>query len=83
MKKLQQILAAVLLTFVFSLPAIAGHIGTPGATTPPSPEQSSVTGHIGTPGATATGDISFPGVDALDPVTEAVLGLLQGLMSLF
>lgn len=83
MKTFRQFLAATVLTLALSLSTFAGDIGFPGVTTSPSQQQSSVTGEIGMPGATATGDIQFPGVDALDPVTEAVLGLLQGLMSLF
>lgn len=82
MKKLKRFPTAVLLILVLALSVSAGDIGTPGATAPP-PQRSSVTGEILMPGATATGDIQFPGVDALDPVTEAVLSLFQGLLSLF
>jgi len=35
------------------------------------------------PGATATGEIPTPGVDALDPVTEAALSFLQSVLALF
>ena len=82
MRKLQRFSAAVLLILVLSLPSNAGDIGTPGLTAPAS-QQSSVTGDISFPGATSTGDMSTPGAAAVDPVTEAVLGLVQGLMSLF
>jgi hypothetical protein len=81
MKNLQRFCATVVLTLVLAFSAFAGDILIPGATNPPSRQQSSITGDISIPGATATGDISFPG--AVDPVTEAVLSLAQGLMLLF
>jgi hypothetical protein len=82
MEKLQRFSAAVLLTFALAWTALAGDIGTPGATAP-APQQSSVTGDIGTPGVTTTGQIPTPGVVALDPVTEAALNLFQSLLLLF
>ena len=83
MKKIRQFCACLVLTVALALSAFAGDIPFPGATAPLPQQQSSVTGDIGTPGATATGDISCPGVVALDPVTEAALSLLQSLLSLF
>lgn len=83
MKKLQRFCAAVVLTLAVALSSAAGDISMPGITNSPSSQQSSVTGEISTPGATTTGDMPCPGVVALDPVTEAALSLVQGLMSLF
>ncbi|HWS99406.1 MAG TPA: hypothetical protein VN256_03965 [Pyrinomonadaceae bacterium] len=83
MKKLQRFCATVVLTLVLAFSAFAGDILIPGATKPLSQQQSSVTGDISMPGATSTGEILIPGVNALDPVTEAALSLIQGLLSLF
>ncbi|HEY0380514.1 MAG TPA: hypothetical protein VGC87_26610 [Pyrinomonadaceae bacterium] len=83
MRKIQQFFAVVVLTFALALSAFAGEISCPGITSSPSSQQTSIAGDIGTPGSSATGDIQFPGVDALDPATEAALSLLQGLLSLF
>ncbi|HYG80301.1 MAG TPA: hypothetical protein VD861_07940 [Pyrinomonadaceae bacterium] len=83
MKNLQRFCITAVLTMVFALSAFAGEIGMPGATAPQPQQQSSVTGEISMPGATATGDMSTPGMTALDPVTEAALSLIQSLLSLF
>jgi hypothetical protein len=83
MKILRQFFAVTALTLVLAFSSLAGDIQFPGATNPSPPQQSCVTGDISCPGATATGEISFPGVVALDPVTEAALGLLKSLLSLF
>jgi ABC-type phosphate transport system substrate-binding protein len=82
MKKIQQFCAAVVLTLALVLSAFAGDMSAPGATSPSPPQKSSITGEISMPGATATGEIPGPGVDALDPVTEAALNLFQSLLSL-
>lgn len=84
MKTFQRFCAIAVLVVTLALSAFAGEIGMPGVTNPPPPpQQSSVAGDMGTPGATATGDIQFPGVTSLDPVTEAALSLLQSILSLF
>lgn len=84
MKKLQHFCATVILTLALALSAFAGDMGLPGGTNPPPPpQQSSVTGDISFPCASATGDMPAPGVAALDPVTEAVLSLLQSILTLF
>ena len=83
MKKLRQFCFTYALTFVLAIPAFAGEISFPGVTSSTPQQQSSVTGEISFPGATATGEISGPGVAELDPMMEAVLGLFQGLISLF
>lgn len=83
MKNLQRFCATTFLALAVTLSAFAGEIPTPGATNPMPQQESSVTGEILMPGATATGDMSTPGLTALDPVTEAALSLLQGLLSLF
>ena len=83
MKNLQRFCAAVVLTLALTISNFAGEMSAPGVTNPPPPQQSSATGDISMPGATSTGDVQFPGVVALDPVTEAALSLLKGLLSLF
>lgn len=84
MKNLRQFFAVATLTLVLTFSAFAGDIQFPGDTNPPRPEQqSSVTVEAEFPGASATGDMSDPGLDALDPVTEAILGLLRNLLTFF
>jgi len=82
MKNVRQFCAAVVLASVLTFSASAGDIQAPALAQPPPP-QLSATGDIGMPGATATGEILTPGVTVLDPVTEAALNLLQGVLSLF
>ena len=72
MKTLRHFCVAVVLSLVFTFSGLAGDIGCPG-----------ITGDISMPGATATGEMSAPGAVALDPGTEAVLSLVQGLLALF
>jgi hypothetical protein len=83
MKNLQRFFTIAVLTFALALTAFAGEIGFPGATNSPPPQQSCVTGDISCPDASATGEISAPGMVALDPMTEAALGLLKSILSLF
>jgi hypothetical protein len=84
MKKLQQLCATVVLTLAFALSAFAGDMSFPGVTAPPPPpQQSSATGDIGMPGAFATGEMSGPGVVALDPAIGTALSLLQSIFSIF
>jgi hypothetical protein len=83
MKQLRLYLAATVLALTLSVPAFAGDMWAGITAPPPPPQQTSATGDMGTPGETATGEISTPGVVALDPVTEAALGLLKSLLSLF
>jgi hypothetical protein len=85
MKTLRKILAATVLTCVFSLAAMAGEIGTGVAQAPPPP---SVTGEISTgSSATAetnlTGDMGTGASATVDPVTEIALSLLESLLALF
>lgn len=82
-KNLQRYCAAMVLTLALALSVFAGQIPTPGVTNPTPQQESSVTDDMSGPGVSAMGQIPTPGVVALDPVTEAVFSLLQGLMSLF
>jgi ABC-type amino acid transport system permease subunit len=82
MKKLKHLCAATVLTLTLTLSAFAGEMSSPGITSS-SPQESSAAGDIGMPGATAAGEILTPGLSGLDPVTEAALGLLGSLLSLF
>lgn len=85
MKNLRRFCAAVALALVFTFSAFAGEMSTPGDVPPPPPPQNQVatTGDIGCPGVSAMGEMSTPGAVAVDPVTEAALGLLQSLLSVF
>lgn len=83
MKSLRQVCAVATLTLVLALHAFAGDIGFPGSTNPPPRQQSSATGQIRTPGTPATDDSSELDTVAIDPVTDAALTLLQGLLSFF
>ena len=53
MKTLQNLCAAVVLTFVLAIPAFAGEIDLPGASSPPPPNPVTTQGEIQIPGATA------------------------------
>jgi hypothetical protein len=83
MKTLRKILAALMLTCVLSIAALAGEIGTGVAQAPPPP---SVTGEIGT-GNSATaevaGEIGTGASVTVDPITGIALSLLQSLLALF
>jgi len=68
MKTLRKLLAAAVLTCALTFSAMAGDMGTGIAQTPPQ----RVTGDMGT-GVAST----------VDPVTEIVLSLLQGVLALF
>ena len=81
MEKLQRFCAALFLALSVTLSAFAGEIPTPGAKTSTSQQQTSVTGETSYQEETSTGEIPTPG--AIDPVTEAALSLLQGLLTLF
>jgi hypothetical protein len=83
MKKLQQFFAAAILTLALALSASAGDILCPGVIDQPPPQQSSVTGDMSCPGVASTGEISGPGVVAIDPVTEITLSLFQSVLFLF
>ncbi len=53
MKTLKKLGAAVMLTFVLSIPVFAGEIDIPGTTPPPPPNSVTTQGEMGTPGAAA------------------------------
>ena len=83
MKKLKHLCAATVLALTLTLSAFAGEMSSPGIKSSSSQQESSAAGDIGMPGATAAGEILTPGLSGLDPVTEAALGLLDSLLSLF
>ena len=78
MRSVKRLGAAFVLTCALTLPAFAGDMDTgSGVTSPPPPA---------TPSATARGGMDTgPGVaeTASDSFTEAVLSLLEGVLSLF
>ncbi|HEX8494153.1 MAG TPA: hypothetical protein VF658_15000 [Pyrinomonadaceae bacterium] len=71
MKKVRQFCAAVVLTLSFAISAYAGQMTT-WATEPPPP-----------PSTTTEGQMDTGSSDAVDPVTQVALNLLQSVMSLF
>lgn len=80
MKYIRHSLAAGALTLVLALPAVAGHMHTP-VTSPPPP---STTGHMDTTSmVAATGEMPYPVIASLDPVTEIMLNLVHSALSLF
>ena len=83
MKTLRQLCVAVVFTLTLALPAFAGEmpIGSP-TTTPSQPQTATVNGEmpIGLTGQEETGSGE---VSATDSATEAVLNLLQSVLSLF
>jgi hypothetical protein len=80
-KNLRHLFAATVLTLALALSSFAGDVQFPGVNATSTDEQSS--GETQFPGATAAGDILTPGLTALDPATEAALGLIRSLLALF
>lgn len=83
MKTSRQFCATVILTLALAFSTFAGEIGFPGSTTPPPEQQSSISVETQFPGATSTVDLSSTTTAALDPMTEAALGLLRSLILFF
>lgn len=84
MKKLQQLCAVVILTFVLSLSTLAGDMGCPGDVPPPPPptDQTTLTGDMGCPGAADPSNTQTPDVTVVDPLTQTILNLLPSVLSL-
>lgn len=85
MKNLKRICAATLLSIVLTLPGFAGDMLTGAVGNPPPPaNQPAATSTANTTSANteSSGDTSNA-TASLDPITEAVLGLLQGILALF
>jgi hypothetical protein len=94
MKNIRQCLAAIALTCVFTAATFAGQIDTMIAQPPPPPSSA---GEMTTwsaeqpPSATAdgqmtttvAGDMTTMGSEAVDPVVQAALSVLQGALALF
>lgn len=83
MTTLRKFVATIVLTLAIAFSAFAGDMSAPGVTSPPPPPPAMTTSDIDIPDATSTGETSVPGEVTLDPVTEAALGLLQSILSLF
>lgn len=94
MKTLKTLCAALVLTLVLGLPALAGEISTTGAEPSPPPAtadgQISTTGaghvHTGVAGQIQTGmagNITTMSSEIYDPVTQMALPLLHSVLSLF
>lgn len=83
MKKLQQLCAVVILTFVLSLSTLAGDMGCPGdATPPPPPDQTCLPGDMGCPGIADPSNTQTSDVTVVDPLTQTTLNLLPSVLSL-
>jgi len=84
MKNFRQLCAAITLTFVLTLPTFAGIIELPGIVSPPPPTTTSATrGDIEFPiASTSTTTVSNQSAGA-PSITETVMSLLQGVLSLF
>jgi ABC-type phosphate transport system substrate-binding protein len=80
MKNLKTLCAAVMLTLVLTLPAFAGEMTTWIADQPPPPPTSTADRQIST---TTAGQMDTMGSEAVDPVTQAALSVLQGALALF
>ena len=80
MKNLKSLFTTVVLTLVLTLPAFAGQMTTTITDPPPSPPSATVDGQMTT---TVTGQIGTGSSEAVDPVTQVALSLLQSVMSLF
>jgi hypothetical protein len=86
MKTFRKFCAALALTVALVLPVSAGDIQFPGAANSTSSaltEQQCTAGDIQFPGATSECAPQSEGEVALDPATEMMLTLLEGLISLF
>lgn len=90
MTRVRQLCATTLLTVVMvTSTALAGDM--PGGITspPPLPTEHSVSGQMpsgivsSSSDASLTGEMPFGVVSGIDPVTESMLGLLQGVLALF
>lgn len=84
MKNLRHLCAAVVLTLVFSLSAFAGIIEIGVTSPPPPPTTTSATTVAQTQtGATSTSTTASSQRAGAPSITETVLNLLQGVLSLF
>ena len=84
MKTLRKLLAATVLTCALTFPAMAGDMSTGVTQTPPPRATGDMsTGISATTGPTAAGDMGTGAASAIDPVSEIVLSLLQGVLALF
>jgi hypothetical protein len=80
MKKIQELCTALVLVFVLTGSAVAGHIGTDAVPPPPPPPDASAI--IAQPDDTPTDGTVSPIAESESLVIEITLGLLQ-LLSLF
>jgi hypothetical protein len=82
MSKMKSTLAAMSLTLVLAVPALAGNIGTPGGTPPPPPPPT-VNGNIGTPGAIPPPPPEPTSEGPCTPGSELLIDILIAVFSLF
>jgi hypothetical protein len=84
MKTLRQLCAVAALTLALAAPAFAGemHIGSPTPPPPSQPQAATVNGDMQT-GLTGQEETGSGEVPATDSATDAVLNLLQSVLSLF
>lgn len=72
MKVLRQLIASALLMLALTLPTLAGDMHSPVMAPPPPP-----------PSSDATAQPEDSGTGEIDPLTEATLLMLQGVLALF
>ncbi|HEY0005026.1 MAG TPA: hypothetical protein VGB17_09470 [Pyrinomonadaceae bacterium] len=84
MKTLRQLCAALVLTLVLALSAIAddGQMNTPGFTQPPPQSSTSTDGQMDTPGVTGSNSTTTACGEIECGVTEALLSLIGSALSL-
>lgn len=78
MSKIKSIPAAILLTLVLAVPALAGNIGSPGSIQPPPLPPLPASENIGSPGSPLPWNIDIPGTSSpgLVDLLIAVLSLV-------
>jgi Spy/CpxP family protein refolding chaperone len=76
MKKLKSLCGAVVLTLLLALPVFAGQMTTTVADPPPPTADGQMT-------TTIAGQMQTGSSEAVDPVTQVALSLLQSVLSLF
>jgi hypothetical protein len=82
MKSLKKVCAAVLLTLILSLAALAGDMSC-GITAPPPPQSQSATTGDMSAGIASTDGAAGDEAMAFNSVTETALNLIQSLLALF
>jgi hypothetical protein len=81
MKHIRHFCVTSILTFAFSLSALAGNIEC-GVVSPPPPQESTISGEMAT-GATTTNEAAASEVISVNPTADFALDILQSVLALF